>query len=223
MKSDFLIGIPVYPGVDLLDVAGAREVFYWMGEQSTDRRFRTLVLAEQRGPVPTHAGLPIVPDLTFDEFDASGDVLDLIWVPGAADSTLAPMLGDTPFRARIQNLAAGASYVTSVCTGAVLLADAGLLDGFESTTHWATLDCLKAYGVPVAKGHPRFVVSEKAGQAVRVTGGGVSSGLDESLGIVEMLCGTAAAEQVQQTIQYFPDPPVHAEIPATPPCDLPVP
>lgn len=223
MKPDFLIGIPVYPGVDLLDVAGAREVFYWMGEQSTDRRFRTLVLAETTDRVQTHAGLPIVPDMSFDEFGEQELQLDLIWVPGASDATLAPMLGGTPFRARIQTLASGASYVTSVCTGAMLLADAGLLTGFRATSHWSVLNCLPPYGVEVAEGHPRYVVDRKEGEAVRVTGGGVSSGIDEALEIVQMLCGTDAAEQVQVSIQYFPHPPVQGTIPESPPCDLPAP
>jgi transcriptional regulator GlxA family with amidase domain len=222
--STFRIGIPVYPFVDLLDVAAPREVFYWMEEIAAPARaFRTVVLAETREPVPTRAGLPIVPDLSFADFDAAGGRLDLIWVPGGRDSALEPLMGDTPFRARIQKLAAGASWITSVCTGAVLLADAGLLTGFRATTHWSTLECLKAYGVRVAKGHPRFVVDRRRGEAVRVTGGGVSSGLDEALALVELLCDRATAEQVQQYIQYFPDPPVHAAIPATPPCDLPVP
>lgn len=223
MRDTFLIGIPVYPMVDLLDVAAPREVFFWMQSLAPPpTRYEVLVLAETRDPVPTHAGLPILPDRTFDEFLASGGQLDLLWVPGAAGDTLAPMLGG-PFRDRLTTLAAGASYVTSVCTGAILLADAGLLAGFEATTHWADLKCLAAFpGVKVAKGHPRWVISERPGEAVRVTGGGVSSGLDEALRVVELLAGTDTARDVQQMMQYYPKPPVSSRIPKTPDCTLPV-
>jgi transcriptional regulator GlxA family with amidase domain len=223
MSETFVIGIPVYPMVDLLDVAGPREVFFWMQALAPpETRYEVLVLAETRAAVPTHAGLPIVPDRTFDEFAASGGRLDLLWVPGAADVTLAPMLGG-PFGDRIRALAEGASYVTSVCTGAILLADAGLLKGFEATTHWGDLKCLAAFeGVTVAKGHPRWVISERPGEATRVTGGGVSSGLDEALRVVELLAGTPLARQVQQMMQYYPKPPVKSRIPKPPPCDLPI-
>jgi transcriptional regulator GlxA family with amidase domain len=97
-----------------------------------------------------------------------------------------------------------AKYVCSVCEGALLLAKAGLLDGYECTTHWQFIPCLKKIGHPkVVEGFPRFVLDRN-----RLTGGGISSGLDESLKLVELLTDYATAQQVQQTIQYYPCPPV---------------
>jgi transcriptional regulator GlxA family with amidase domain len=223
--SPFRIGIPVYPLVDLLDVAAPREVFYWMDalpweEGERKREFSILVLAETPDPVPTRAGLPIVPDTTFAAFAASGEKLDLVWVPGADDRALAPLLGDEVWRERIRELCANAEYVTSVCTGAMLLGAAGLLDGWRATTHWSLIECLRAYGAVVDSELHRFVVDARPGEAIRITGGGVSSGIDEALEIVVRLCGRARAERVQQVIQYFPDPPVHATVPTPPPCTL---
>jgi cyclohexyl-isocyanide hydratase len=111
---------------------------------------------------------------------------------------------------------AHASWVTSVCEGALLLAQAGLLDGYLATTHWAFIPCLKQYAaVKVAEGYPRFVVDRN-----RVTGGGVSSALDESLKLVELIAGYAVAQQVQQFTQYYPCPPVASTITPTDSCPL---
>jgi len=108
--------------------------------------------------------------------------------------------------------AAVSRYVCSVCEGALLLAAAGLLDGYEVTTHWAFIPYLMKHfpRVAIADGHPRFRLDRD-----RLTGGGISSGLDEALKLVELLTDTATAEAVQQTTQYYPDPPVTSEIPNT--------
>jgi transcriptional regulator GlxA family with amidase domain len=97
------------------------------------------------------------------------------------------------------------------------LAAAGLLDGYEATTHWAFIPCfLKRFSrIKVADGYPRFHLDGN-----RITGGGISSGLDEALKVVELLAGTEIAAQVQQTTQYYPRPPVTSEIPATITCPL---
>ena len=98
----------------------------------------------------------------------------------------------------------------------MLLAAAGLLDGYEATTHWAFIACLKRFkGVTVVEGHPRYHLDRD-----RLTGGGISSGLDESLRLIELLNGTAAAEQVQLMTQYYPSPPVGSAIPDTNDCAL---
>ena len=102
---------------------------------------------------------------------------------------------------------------------AVLLAAAGLLDGCRATTHWAFLSCFSQRfpKVIVAPGHPRFVHDRD-----RLTAGGVASGLDAALKLIELLGGTALAQQVQQDTQYYPDPPVHSMIPPTP-AECPIP
>lgn len=92
-----------------------------------------------------------------------------------------------------------ARFVTSVCEGALLLAKAGLLDGYEATTHWAFIPCLKKYPkVKIVEGCPRFVVDRN-----RVTGGGISSGLDEAFKLVELLSSYQVAQEVQRVTQYI--------------------
>ncbi|RWD93571.1 MAG: hypothetical protein EOS39_11540 [Mesorhizobium sp.] len=103
-----------------------------------------------------------------------------------------------------------AKWVCSVCEGALLLARAGLLDGHKATTHWAFVDCLRRFpAIEVAKGHPRFVESGN-----RLTGGGISSGLDEALHLISRLFDDQTAVEVQITTQYFPVPPVAGRIPS---------
>jgi transcriptional regulator GlxA family with amidase domain len=106
--------------------------------------------------------------------------------------------------------------VCSVCEGALLLARAGLLDGHQATTHWAFVKCLQRFPkIKVDTKHKRFVRSGN-----RLTGGGISSGLDEALKLISLLFGDETAKDVQATTQYFPKPPVMGTIPATPPCSI---
>jgi transcriptional regulator GlxA family with amidase domain len=204
-----LIGIPVYPNVDLLDVAGPFEMLSWAG-------FDLVLAAETRGLVACRGGLTIQADTSF----ADAPKFDVLWTPGGDPAVLAKLMGD-PRRVFLNFLirqAAGAEYVCSVCEGALLLAAAGLLDGYEATTHWAFIPCLteRFPKVKVAPGHPRFVLDGN-----RLTGGGISSGLDEALELIRLLKGTAAAQTVQQTTQYYPRPPVYSEIPPAGPCPVP--
>jgi cyclohexyl-isocyanide hydratase len=109
-----------------------------------------------------------------------------------------------------------ARFVCSVCEGALLLAAAGLLDGYQATTHWAFVSCLKRFSrVVVVEGHPRFVLDRN-----RLTGGGISSGLDEALKLIELLTDAGVAQSVQQNTQYYPCPPVASRIPAAGKCPL---
>lgn len=209
------IGIPVYDQVDLLDVAAPCEVFNWMADAVSGTCTVTVhVLAKTRAKVCTRAGLPIFPTATFDEVPS----LDVLWVPGGSPPQLKARMQDEDFLRRLRLWAGGAQYVTSVCEGAMLLAAAGLLDGYRATTHWAFVPCLAQYpNIHVVGGPecwPRYVVDPPtpSGSGTRVTGGGVSSGLDEALKLVELLFDRATAEGVQVNIQYFPDPPVKGTI-----------
>jgi len=219
------IGIPVYEGVDLLDVTGPLEVFDWMASAVKKECAVTLqVMAATSAPVRTRAGLRIIPTATFGEVPG----VDVLWVPGGDVCPLYALMKDEAFLDRLRLWGGGARYVASVCEGALLLAAAGLLDGYRATTHWAFIPCLEAYPAihvvgSVKEGFPRYVVDPETpgGFGTRVTGGGISSGLDESLRLVELLFGTATAESVQVSIQYFPEPPVHGAIPGSttcPPC-----
>jgi cyclohexyl-isocyanide hydratase len=222
----FHIVIPIYQHVNLFDVTSACEMFYWMGYFWTGRKV-TIDLVEAKGRVVrTHAGPRLVPDRSFKDYRRRDGSLkrqaQLIWVPGASDDTTRKMMGDADYIGFLQEQAAGAEYVTSVCEGAMLLANAGLLDGYTATTHWSMVPCLGAIeGVTVAPGYPRYWIDRN-----RVTGGGVSSGIDESLGIIKLVCGADGddiAEQVQVVTQYFPQPPVDGQIPAGGKCDIKIP
>jgi transcriptional regulator GlxA family with amidase domain len=193
--------IPVYEGVDLLDVCGPSEMFFWAGLQVD-------LVALQPGSV--RSGCGIVLDVPAGL--PAPAPYDALWVPGASSATLTPMIRG-PDRTYLDFLVAQAAqsrWICSVCTGALLLAAAGLLDGYRATTHWSTVpDLLASFPrVNVADGHPRFAEDRD-----RLTGGGISSGLDEALRLIELLLGTAAAQGAQQTAQYYPDPPVTSAIP----------
>ena len=225
MTPPFTICIPVYQDVDLLDVAAPCEVFRWMGDEwSGGPGVRVHVAALSNGVVITRDGLQLTPGRTLDQVNE----VDLLWVPGGDVAALKRLMADEEFLGHLRRLAATATYVVSVCEGALLLASAGLLDGFRATTHWAFLGCLAAWPavtvVGAADGYPRFVVDDREGSlrtGIRVTGGGVSSGLDEALQLVKMIAGEGVATSVQVAIQYFPVPPVGGALPsAPPPCPL---
>jgi cyclohexyl-isocyanide hydratase len=205
----FNIAIPVYEGVDLMDVAAPYEMFNWMGFYWKERAVAVELLEAEGRPVRTRDGLLLTPDKSFGEYRRRGLQSQLIWVPGGDSPKLQEMMRDARYLDFLRGQSAGASWVTSVCEGAMLLASAGLLDGYKATTHWAFIPCLKSFpAIKVADGHPRFVVDGN-----RVTGGGISSGLDEALELISLASSREIAKQVQLVTQYFPKPPVHGDIP----------
>ena len=218
----FLIGIPVYDGVDLLDVAAPCELFNWMKESvAKTLAVEIRLVAPTLAPVTARGGLVLTPQGTFDETPK----LDLLWVPGGNVSQLKFRMADPVYLDFFRSRAKHATYVTSVCEGALLLASAGLLDGYKATTHWAFLPCLKRYKkIKVVSGHPRYQVNRfkgaKGGWRYVVTGGGISSGLDEALKLIALIAGTKAAKSVQLNTQYYPKPPVKSRIPKPTSCPL---
>lgn len=212
----FNIAIPVYEGVDLMDVAAPYEIFNWMGTYWKERAVKVELVAAAPQVVSTRDGLKLTPDRTFDDFRKCSLQADLLWVPGGDPEKLQQMMGDPGYLDFLRGQSEGASYVTSVCEGALLLASAGLLDGYSATTHWAFIPCLKAFPeIKVADGYPRYVVDRN-----RVTGGGISSGLDEALELVALVSSEDVAKQVQLVTQYFPRPPFTGDIPGTDECPL---
>jgi transcriptional regulator GlxA family with amidase domain len=215
-KPRFDIAIPIYQGVDLLDVAAPCEIFSWMKESWKEKEVSVELVAVTRSAVRTRDGLRLTPDTTFIEVRRQRRQFQLLWVPGGEVTELRRTMANARYLGFLHDQAAGAEWVTSVCEGAMILASSGLLDGYKATTHWAFLPCFKAFPkVRVARGTPRFVVDRN-----RVTGGGISSGLDEALMLVELIAGKDVAEQVQVTTQYFPDPPVHGTLPRPGACPL---
>lgn len=215
MPSRFVIAIPIYPGVDLLDVAAPKEVFKCMGDSWGEREVQTYLVAESRSPLATRDGTTLTPDRTFDDDEVAH--VDLLWVPGGAPDALVVQMKNRVFRDFLVERSRDAEYVTSVCEGALIAANAGLFDGYRVTTHWAFVPCLEAYPeVEIAPGTPSFWHDRN-----RVTGGGISSGIDESLYLVKLVAGESIAAGVRQFIQYFPNPPVYANLPGCDGCPVP--
>jgi putative intracellular protease/amidase len=120
------IGIPIHYQIDLLDVAGPFEMFSWAG-------FDITIAAHQKEFVECRGGLAIQADTSFSDSPR----FDTLWTPGGEPDALAARMEDSGFLDFLSRQSDGVSYVCSVCEGALLLAAAGLLDGYEATTHWA--------------------------------------------------------------------------------------
>jgi cyclohexyl-isocyanide hydratase len=197
--AEINIAIPIYEGFNILDVTGPIEIFHWV------EGLKHHIVAETCDPVTSVEGLQLVPDYSFDDCPE----FEVLWAPGGYPP-YAPLQMDR-YMEFIRERGARAQWVTSVCLGGLILGAAGLLDGYEATTHWAYLSCLQLFPGVKLKPHdphkknqdyPRWVVDRN-----RVTGGGVSSCLDEALLFVSLLKGKLAAEQTQLTVQYAPKPP----------------
>ncbi len=204
-----LIAIPIYQGVDLLDVAAPYEFFKWMTEISKEGE--VYIASEKAGEVSTRDGLALMPQRLFADLPK----VDVLWVPGGDPASLRLLMHrPNSFLDFLINKSHGARFIASVCEGALLLAAAGLLDGYEATTHWAFIPCLQNFSrVKVVQGTPRFVIDRN-----RITGGGISSGLDEALKIIELISSYQVAQSVQQATQYYPCPPVASSIPNAAEC-----
>jgi transcriptional regulator GlxA family with amidase domain len=209
------LGIPIYEGVNLLDVAGPLEMFYWAGQNSN---LKSTLISQDGGAVTSINGVRFEAQASFAQTPA----LDILWVPGGEPGALQTIMKDpqSPYLQYLRQIAANAKWVCSVCEGALLLARAGLLDGHEATTHWYFTACLQSFPrIKVDTTRQRFVVSRNA-SGNRLTGGGISAGLDEALKLISLLFDDKSAEKVQITTQYFPRPPVMGVIPRSPECSI---
>jgi transcriptional regulator GlxA family with amidase domain len=209
------LGIPIYDGVNLLDVAGPLEMFYWAGQ---DNDLKSTLISRDGGAVTSINGVRFEAQASFAQTPA----LDILWVPGGDPGALQTIMKDlqSPYLQYLRQIAANAKWVCSVCEGALLLARAGLLDGHEATTHWYFTACLQSFPrITVDTTRQRFVVSRNT-SGNRLTGGGISAGLDEALKLISLLFDDKSAEKVQRTTQYFPRPPVMGVIPRSPECSI---
>lgn len=195
--------IPVYPDFDILDVSGPLAMF-----AATD--IKPVLAAESPGLVKCLQGIAFNIELNLPRLSIS----DAIWVPGGFGSGYESQFsGTSPLVNWLKAEGSKAGYVCSVCTGALLLAAAGLLNGYTVTTHWQFQQSLAMFpGVRLAPGFPRYWIDRN-----RITGGGVSSGLDASLATIAVLCNSTHAMMAQLVNQYAPDPPFHAGTPLTAP------
>ncbi|RAI59477.1 DJ-1/PfpI family protein [Roseicella frigidaeris] len=196
--SGLEIGFLLFPRLTQLDFTGPFEVL----SRLPGARVRTLW--KEAGPVRADTGLTILADTAL----ADCPPLDLLCVPGGPG--VAPLMEDAAVLAFLQRQAAGARWITSVCTGALVLGAAGLLRGKRATTHWASHDLLAALGAEPVRA--RVVRDGRL-----VTGGGVTAGIDFALALLAELAGPETAQAVQLQIEYAPDPPFTAGEPATAP------
>ncbi|MET0567928.1 MAG: DJ-1/PfpI family protein [Hyphomicrobiaceae bacterium] len=190
----FRIGLLLFPDITQLDMTGPYEVFTKLPESEVHLVWKTLE------PVAANGGMKISPTTTF----ATCPQLDLVCVPGGPGMNA--LLNDEETLSFLRRQARDARYVTSVCTGALVLGAAGLLKGRRAATHWMSRDMLKAFGaVPVAE---RVVIDGNV-----VTGGGVTAGIDFALTIAAEAFGEDLAKAIQLGIEYDPQPPFRAGSP----------
>lgn len=189
------IAIVLYEGVEELDFAGPWEVLAAWTQQAAEDGYEVVTVADSTEAVTCSHGLRVTADTTWDDVGE----LALVLVPGGRVTDLE---GDEAFLARLRALAGGGTLMTSVCNGAHLLANAGVLDGKPATTHWGSVERLRQKGVDVRE-HERFV---DAGDVV--TSQGVSAGIDMALHLVARLSSPDRARQIKRYMQYDPAPPV---------------
>jgi cyclohexyl-isocyanide hydratase len=190
------IGMLIFPEMTQLDFTGPYEVFAQLPGCSVK------VIAKSLQPVAAKGGLKFLPDTAM----ADAPPLDLIFVPGGPGT--GALMEDREVLEFLRQHAAKAKYVTSVCTGALVLGAAGLLKGYSATTHWASLGLLPLFGATVL---PERVVIDRN----RITGGGVTAGIDFALTVAAEVAGVEAAKRIQLLIEYNPAPPFSCGHPST--------
>lgn len=185
------IGLVLYPELTQLDLSGPFEVFSRMPDAKVHLIWKTLE------PVKSDTGMCLLPTTLMEDCPA----LDVICVPGGPGQI--NLMEDAELLEFLQMQAKTARFVTSVCTGSLLLGAAGLLEGYQASTYWACTDLLEGYGAIYQKGR---VVKDRN----RITGGGVTAGIDFALTVVAELAGEKVAKMVQLSIEYNPDPPFNS-------------
>jgi cyclohexyl-isocyanide hydratase len=189
-------GLILFPDMTQLDLTGPFEVFARIPGATVHLLWKTLE------PVRSDRGLTMLPTTTFDECPA----LDLVCVPGGPGQVA--LMEDEEILGFVRQRAATCRYVTSVCTGSLVLGAAGLLKGYRATSHWASRDQLALLGAePV---DARVVFDRN-----RITGAGVTSGIDFALEVAAHLVGEDVAKQIQLQMEYAPQPPYDAGSPAS--------
>lgn len=197
------IAFLVYPQFTALDMVGPHYMLTSLMGATTH------VVAKTREPVTSDTGLVFTPSTSFAECPAD---LDIICVPGGSSGTLAAMRDDATL-AFLKDRGGRAKYVTSVCTGSLLLGAAGLLDGYRATSHWVARPLLAEFGaIPT----PGRVVRDRN----RITGGGVTAGIDFGLALVASLRDRTYAEGVQLLAEYAPELPFDAGTPQRAPAEV---
>lgn len=187
MSQPYRVGFLLWPGLTQLDMTGPAQVLSRIPGAEMHYAWKAIE------PIPSDCGLPLMPTVTL----ADCPQLDLLCVPGGAP--VAPIMRDAEVLAWLRAQAAGAEYVTSVCTGSLILAAAGLLQGYRAGCYWASGHQLPLFGA-------QFVEQRVVFDRNRVTAGGVTSGIDFAFRLIEHKLGRDMAEAIQLSIEYDPEP-----------------
>ena len=193
--TQYRIGLVIFPGMTQLDITGPHQVFAFMPNTQVDLLWKTLE------PVKSSEGMTILPTLTFNDCPP----LDVLCVPGGSMGVV-EMMRDVEVLEFLQRQGKTAKYITSVCTGSLILAAAGLLQGYRAACHWAFREQLAMLGVDVET--ERVAIDRN-----RITGGGVTAGIDFGLVVAAQLCGEETAKMIQLLLEYNPAPPFNAGSP----------
>jgi cyclohexyl-isocyanide hydratase len=194
------IAMLVYPKFTALDLIGPQTAFSMLKDVQVHLVWKTL------DPVTTDSGITLFPTQSFA---SCPEELEVLFVPGGLEGTIA-LMEDEEVLTFLAARAEKASYVTSVCTGSLVLGAAGLLRGYKATSHWGMREVLPI--LEAERVDARYIEDRN-----RITGGGVTSGIDFGLRIVARLRGVTAAQRAQLVMEYAPDPPFQAGTPSTAP------
>jgi cyclohexyl-isocyanide hydratase len=201
LDTHLTIGALIFPKMDQCDFTGPFEAL----ARVPNSRF--LTIWKDKNPVHDMAGMRLLADTTIDE----APQLDVLLVPGGHGQEA--LMHDEEILSFIRKQAAGARYVFSVCTGALICGAAGLLQGKRATTHWTAMEVLPLYGA--IPSDERVVIDGKF-----VSAGGVTSGIDGSLIVVSLLRGETVAQELQLYMAYDPEPPFQSGSPAKAPASI---
>jgi cyclohexyl-isocyanide hydratase len=201
MSAPLQIGLVLFPKVTQLDFTGPLQVF------SSVPGAKVHLIWKRIEPVASDCVLTLTPTTTF----ADCPQLDVICVPGGAGTD--DMVNDEEMLAFLRKQAEHAKYITSVCTGSLVLGAAGLLRGYRAATHWTAVDFLEQFGAIPAK--TRVCVDRN-----RITGGGVTAGIDFALTLVSIMVDRPTAEAIQLRLEYNPAPPFKSGSPDTAPAEI---
>jgi transcriptional regulator GlxA family with amidase domain len=191
------IAIGVFDGAEELDFVGPWEVVAMWRDVCPDDEVEVILVGETTEVVTCAKGMRVLPDTSWDD---AGDV-DVLIYPGGRGTRV--QLGNETIRARMRALKERGTLMTSVCTGSLVYADAGLLDGLPATTYWTAFDTLVNLGRDIEpQPDKRFVDTGEV-----ITAAGVSAGIDMALHLVGRLATPDKAREVRRAIQYDPEPP----------------
>jgi cyclohexyl-isocyanide hydratase len=194
------IAMLVYPGFTALDLIGPQYMFAGLMGATVH------IVSETLTPVTSDTNVTIVPTITYDNVP---DELSVLFIPGGGESVI-KALGNEKLMNFVRKKGTKSRFITSTCTGSLILAGAGLLNGYKATSHWVARDALSSGGaIPIDE---RVVIDGN-----RITGAGVTAGIDLGLTVVSLLRDDFYAQTLQLLVEYAPKPPFNAGTPNTAP------